>query len=124
MRDALAAEELDEVIDVRAGGLDPVVLIDREVPGEHVDHRAVLGKAGRDLLGQEEVRVMQEGQPARDRVVIGQRDEVHAAGLAQPVLLLRLGVALGAAKAQRVPLVIRRRRCRMEVKIASRAQRR
>ena len=61
-------------------------------------HRTLAGKEGLDLLAHEEVGRIAEPIPdlqaSVDRVVVGQRHEIHAAGLRPTVDLDRRGVAV------------------------------
>ena len=60
-------------------GLQPVVVVGGDVVAEHVHrHRGLAAKVGGELLGDEHVGTVGDLHDAVDRVVIGDRDEVHA----------------------------------------------
>ena len=119
VRDRLAVEVVTEVVDVAASRLDLLVVLLGDVPGQHVHHAAVLREDRGDLLGEEEVRAIDQRQPAGQGVVVRERHQRHAARLAQLVLSRRSGVALGAAKNAAVPFVVSRGSGRMDVQIAA-----
>ena len=119
VRDLLAVQVVTEVVDVSASGLNLLVVVLGDVPGQHVHDAAVLRKDRGDLLGEEEVRTIDQRQPARQGVVIRERHQRHAARLAQLVLSRGGGVALGTAKHATVPFIISRGGGRMDVQIAA-----
>ena len=110
-------------INVLAPLLDGGVLIGVDVPGEDVHDAPVLGEARRDLLGQKEVRLVDERQPTRQGVVVGEGDQIHPAQFAQIVLLDRIDVALRTAEVPTVPLGVGHRSRRVQVEIAPRRAR-
>ncbi len=82
-------------LDVAGMGLEPVVVGGGDPVAEHVHGLGLAGEPGRELLGDEDVGAVGDLQAARDRVVVGDRHEVHAAPLREVVDLLRRGRALG-----------------------------
>jgi hypothetical protein len=90
------------LVEVRGAGLEVVrVRLEELVVGrgdpvtEDVDRLWLAGEPGGELLGDEDVRAIRELEAAGDRVVVGDRDEVHPPALGQLVDLLRRGGALG-----------------------------
>ena len=70
-------------------GLQPVVVVRRDVVAEHVHrHRGLAAEAGGQLLGDEHVGTVGDLHDAVDRVVVGDRDEVHTPALGQLIDLL------------------------------------
>ena len=86
-----------------AVGLQVAVVLLGQVPDEDVQRDVALRQPGRDLHRQERPREVGDAQRALDRVVVGDRDQVHAAGPADPVEAFGVGVGLAqAGPAQRV----------------------
>ena len=108
----------DELIDVATQPLDVLVLGLGDAPRQDVDDGAVLGKASRHLLRDEDVRaVVSDLEAAGDRVVIGDRHHGHAA-LEQPgVGCRRLGVRLVHREAGEDERLVPTRVLRVHVKV-------
>ncbi len=81
-------------LDVVAVGLQPVVVIGGDPVAEHVHGLRLAAEVGRQLLRDEHVRARGDLAHAGDRVVVGDRHEVHAAPLGELVDLLRRRRAL------------------------------
>ncbi len=84
-------------LDVAAVGLEPLVVLGRDPVAEHVHRLGLAAEASGELLGDEHVRPVGDLEDARDRVVIGDRHEVHAPPLGPLVDLIRRRRALGQA---------------------------
>src|SRR5262249_53312063 len=97
-------------------GSDPVA--------EDMNRLGLAGEAGGQLLGDEAVVTVRQLQAAVDRVVVGDRDEVHAAPLGELVDLLRGGRALGQAERSLDPEPRELRSGRMAVHVYSGSHRR
>jgi hypothetical protein len=67
--------------DVVAVALEPAVVVRRDPVAEHVNRLLLAPEAGRQLLGDEHVGAVGEVEHAADRVVVGDRHEVHSAPL-------------------------------------------
>ncbi len=85
-------------LDVAGVGLQPLVISGSDPVTEDVNRLGLAGEAGGQLLGDEAVGAVGQLQAAVDRVVVGDRDEVHPAPLGQLVDLLRGGRALRQAE--------------------------
>ena len=95
VQDVLLANVGDELVDVLAQSLQLVVLGLGDPVGQHMHDGAVLGKAGGDFLGDEDMRaVVRDLETTLDVVVIGDRHHRHAALEQALVRVLRLGVRL------------------------------
>ena len=84
-------------LDVAAVGLQPLVVLWRDPVAEHVHGLGLAAEMRRQLLGDEHVRTAGDLQHAGDRVVVGDRHEVHPSPLGQLIDLLRRRGALGQA---------------------------
>ncbi len=82
-------------LDVAAVRLQPLVVLGRDAVAEHVHRLWLAAEARGQLLRDEHVRAVGDLEHASDRVVVGDRHEVHAAALGQLVDLLRRRRALG-----------------------------
>jgi hypothetical protein len=93
-RDLALVEVLRARVDVAAVALEPLVVVSVDAPAEDVNRLPLAREPRGQLLRHEEIG--QRGQLERpaDRVVIGDRDEVHAAPLGQLVDLVGRGCAL------------------------------
>src|SRR5215213_5970998 len=76
-------------LDVAGMCLQPLVVSWGDPITEDVYRLGLAGKAGGQLLGDEAVGAVRKPQSAADRVVIGDRHEVHPPPLGQLVDLLR-----------------------------------
>ena len=81
-------------LDVAGVRLQPLVVLRRDPVTEHVHGTRLAREPGGQLLGDEAVVAIGELQAALDRVVIGDRHEVHPAPLRELIDLLRRGGAL------------------------------
>ena len=109
VHEAPFAQEIDQLVDRRAVGLKIAVVLLGQVPDENVERDVVLGKPSRDLDREERVRPVRDAQRALDRVVVGDRDEGHAAANAGVVEHVRLRVRLAqAGPAKRVVAAVGR----------------
>ncbi len=107
-------------LDVVAVRLQPLVIVRRDAEAEHVHGLRLAAKGGGQLLGDEHVGAVGDLEHAVDRVVVGDRDEVHPAALGQLVDLLRRRRALrqsGRALHSELGL-LRRGRVAMKVRSA------
>src|SRR5581483_489556 len=75
--------------------LKPLMVIGRNPPAQHVDGLGLLGEPGSQLLGYEDVGLAGDLEDTSDRVVVGDRDEVHVASFGQLVDLAWGGGAFG-----------------------------
>ncbi len=87
-------------LDVAAVGLQPLVVLGRDPVAEHVHRLRLAAEVRGQLLGDEHVGAVGDLQHAGDRVVVGDRHEVHPAALGQLVDLLG-GVAHSGRPAAR-----------------------
>ncbi len=85
-------------LDVAGMCLQPLVVSGGDPVTKDVNRLGLAGEAGGQLLGDEAVGPALELEAARDRVVVGDRDEVHPPPFRQLVDLLRRGRALGQAE--------------------------
>src|ERR1019366_7739974 len=81
-------------LDVTAVSLQPLVVLAGDPVAEHVHRLGLATEVGGQLLRDEHVWTARDREHAVDRVVIGDRDEVHAPALGQLVNLLRWGGTL------------------------------
>ena len=93
-----------DVVDARTQALQVVVLSGRQIENEHVDGTVVLREPRRHLDREKEAGQADELQASFDAVVIGERDERHAAATTEVVLLPRIGVAFRRLEILREPL--------------------
>ena len=100
VEEVLGPEVVDELEDAPALPVDDGVLLPGQVEDVDVDPVAGLREPGLHLDRDEEVRevgvAILEPQAPFDRVVVGEGDEVHSAGLREPVDLLRVVVGVVA----------------------------
>jgi len=82
-------------LDVVVVRLKPVVIVGRNPEAEHVHRLWLAAEVRCQLLGNEHVGAVSELQHAGDRVMVGDRHEVHAAALGQLIDLLRRCRTLG-----------------------------
>ena len=82
-------------LDVVVVGLQPLVVVGRDPIAEHVNGLGLALEPHGQLLGDERVGQVLQGPGALDRVVVGDRHEVHSAALGQVVDLARVGGAFG-----------------------------
>jgi hypothetical protein len=75
--------------------LHPLVVGGRDAEAEHVDRLRLAAEAHGQLLRDEHVRPVGHLEHAGDRVVVGDRHEVHAAPLGERIHLLGRRGALG-----------------------------
>ena len=85
-------------LEVAAVGLQPLVVLGRDPVAEDVHRLGLAAEARGQLLRDEHVGAVGDLEDAVDRVVVGDRHEVHAAALGQRVDLLWRGRALGQAE--------------------------
>ena len=119
-RDLVLVQVVRDDLDVVGVRLQPVVVVGRDPVTEDVHGLRLAAEARGQLLGDEHVGPVRDLQHAGDRVVIGDRHEVHAAALGQGVDLLgrrgALRQAEGALDAELGHL--RRRRVAVQVRAA------
>ncbi len=97
--DVVRLQVLGAGLDAAVVTLQPLVILRSDPETEDV-HRLVLApEPGRQLLGDEDVGQMRDLERPVDRVVIGDRHEVHAAALGELVDLLGRRRALGQSGA-------------------------
>ena len=96
--DLVGMQVVGDDLDVAGVGLQPLVVGGGDAVTEHVHLLGLALEVGGQLLGEEHVGPIRDGQRARDRVVIGDRHEVHAPALGQLVDLLGQRGALGQAQ--------------------------
>ena len=97
-RDPVGVQVLRHRLDVAGQLLQPRVVVGRDAEAEHVHGLRLAREARGQLLGDEHVRPVGDLQDAVDRVVIGDRHEVHPAPLGERVDLLGRRGALGQAE--------------------------
>ena len=85
-------------LDVAGVGLQPLVVSESDPVTEDVNRLGLAGEADGQLLGDEGVGEVLELERPVDRVVIGDRHEVHPPPLGELVDLLRRGRALGQSE--------------------------
>ena len=85
-------------LDVVGVGLQPVVVVRRDPVAEDVHGLGLAAEAGGQLLGDEDVGPVGDLQDPVDRVVIGDRHEIHTSALGERVDLFRRRRALGQAE--------------------------
>jgi hypothetical protein len=94
-RDLVVVQVLGDLLDVVGVGLQPLVVVGGDAVAEDVHRLRLALEPGGELLGDEDVRAVGDLQRAGDRVVIGDRHEVHPPALGQLVDLLGARGALG-----------------------------
>ena len=104
VRYARHGQVVHEVVDVLAQAGDVGVVGLGQVPGQHVDLAAVFGEIGGDFFADEGVVEVGDFKAARQGVVVGDGDQVHAAAAGDVVQRLRVGVAFRAAQLLQYPL--------------------
>ncbi len=98
-RDLVRAEVLGARLDIVIVSLKPLVVVRGDPVTEDVDGLGLTLEPDGQLLGDERVRKMLERQRSLDRVVIGDRDEIHPAPLGEFVDLFGGGGAFGQVQA-------------------------
>ncbi|MBA2629714.1 MAG: hypothetical protein H0U84_01650 [Thermoleophilaceae bacterium] len=93
--DRAALQILGAQLDIGRVALEPLVVRGADAPAENVHGLAFPPKPGGQLLRYEHVRAVDDLEGSADRVVVGDRDEVHAAALGQLIDLLRRSGAFG-----------------------------
>ena len=83
--DLVVVQVLGARLDVVAIGLEPLVIVGRDAVAEHVHGLGLALERSGQLLGDERVGQVLDRQRAVDRVVIGDRHEVHPAALGELV---------------------------------------
>ena len=104
VREVFRGEIFLQLEDVLAPRLQFPVLPRIDAPHEHVDFATGVGKARAHLLAEERARAAGDLEAAVDRVVVGDRDEVHAPRVQRVVERGRRGVAVGQTHAAEEPL--------------------
>ena len=99
VREAPFTQKRDELDDRRPARLQVGVIFFGEVPDEHVQRHVVLLEPRGHLNGQKGVGQVRNAKRALERVVVADRDELHAALLANAVDTLRVGVRLTKPRA-------------------------
>ncbi len=94
-RDLVLVEVRSAPLDVARALLQPRVVVGRDAEAEDVDRLRLAAEPRGELLRHEGVGPVGERERAVDRVVVGERDEVHAPALGQRVGLLGRRRALG-----------------------------
>ena len=94
-RDLVLVQVGGHRLDVAGVGLQPLVVAGRDAEAEHVHGLRLAAEARGQLLGDEHVGPVGDLEDAGDRVVVGDRHEVHAAALGQGMDLLGRCGALG-----------------------------
>ena len=94
-RDLVLVQVGGDRLDVARVGLQPVVVGGRDAEAQHVHRVRLAAEARGQLLGHERVGTAGDLEDAGDRVVVGDRHEVHAAALGQGVHLFGRRGALG-----------------------------
>ena len=83
---------------------DFAVLCLGQIPHQNVHPAAVCGKIGGDLLAQKDAGQVGDFQRAIDGVVVGERDDIHAALAQQIVKRTGLRVAVGEIESPEQPI--------------------
>ena len=94
-RDLVLVQVGGDGLDVAGVRLQPLVVVGRDAEAEHVHGLRLAAEARGQLLGDEHVGPVGDLERAGDRVVVGDRHEVHAAALGQRIDLLGRRGALG-----------------------------
>jgi hypothetical protein len=93
--DSLLVKVCGAGLDIAGMCLQPLVVSGSDPVTQDVNRLGLAGEAGGQLLGDEAIGTIGQLKATVDRVVVGDRDEVHAAPLCQRVDLLRRRRALG-----------------------------
>ncbi len=104
-------------LDAVVVSLKPFVVLRRDPVAEDVDRLGLSLEVDGQLLGDEHVGKVRKGKHPVDRVVVGDRDEVHAPALGELVDLAGLGGALGQCQGALNPQLRQLRRRRVHVHI-------
>ena len=116
--DRALAQLVGDGLDVAGQVLEALVVVGGDVPDEDVHGLRLAAKPGGQLLRNERVFVaLVQLHRAVDRVVIGDRDEVHPAALGELVDLLGRRGALGQTERPLNPELGHRRGGRMAVQV-------
>lgn len=94
-RDFVGVQVIGTGHDVTLMRLEPLMIVGRDPEAEYVYGLRFLGEPRRQFLGNENARLVQDLRDTRDRIVIGDRDEVHSPPFGQLVDLLGRGCAFG-----------------------------
>ena len=116
-------QEVDECIDIGAHGIDGEKVCLGDVPTQHVQRRAIFWKSRGHLYANEGVGVMRNFEGAGDRVVVRQRDEVHAEPLRLLVRILGARIRLGQQRVLQKPVARFCRGFRVKVQVDERHDR-
>ena len=123
VRDIALFQEVDECVDIGAHGIDGEKVCLGDVPTQHVQRRAIFWKSRGDLDANEGVGVMRNFEGAGDRVVVRQRDEVHAEPLRLLVRILGARIRLGQERVLQKPVARFCRGFRVKVQVDERHDR-
>ena len=93
--DLLLAQIARTRLDVASVGLQPLVIVRGDPVAEDVHRLRLALEPDGQLLGDEHIRQVRDRSGTLDRVVIGDRDEVHSPPLGEFVDLHRLSGTLG-----------------------------
>ena len=96
--DLVLAQVLGHDLDVARVRLEPHVVVGRDAEAQDVDRLRLAAEARGQLLGDEHVGPVGDLQRAVDRVVVGDRHEVHPATLGERVHRLRRRRTLGQSQ--------------------------
>jgi hypothetical protein len=96
--DAVGVEVFGARLDVTGVGLQPLVVVGRDPEAEHVNGLRLTVKVRRQLLRDKGVGAVGDRERTIDRVVVGDRYDVHPATLCQLIDLLGGRRALGQAE--------------------------
>ena len=94
----MLAQVARDDLDVVGVGLQPVVIVGRDPVTEDVHGLGLAAEARGQLLRDEDVGPVGDLQHPVDRVVIGDRHEIHTSALGERVDLFRRRGALGQAE--------------------------
>ena len=93
--DAVLLEVGGADLDVAVVSLQPGMVVWSDAVAEHVDGLRLVAEADRQLLGDEHIGALRDGEHAGDRVVICDGDEVHTAPFGELVDLGGFSRAFG-----------------------------
>src|SRR5437870_5118465 len=105
MRDLTGLQISLERENVVAEQDDVVVLLFGNAPDQNMNLARVLREIGRNLFTNERVRQIANGQTTVDRVVIGDRDEIHPALEQLSMQLPRIGIGIGEIEPPEKPFL-------------------